>query len=202
MPSLNIPVSQPQEASPPQVQGASGSAQPGQQSQGGIPMAGAGQQQQMQPPSHHETVALLQHISAFDRHWRQILEDPEIGKQSVKGKIYDAMADLMGEEYATLPQTMTLLKGVPDSPLEQKQWLEENVAKDQQTRAAVLNHYAQSRDPQGPNPMGSFEQESAAAQEPPADRASLVNGVVARYKKFPKKPMGVKGIPLRARSQS
>ncbi len=199
MPSLNIPVSQPQEQSPPQVQGASGTAQPGAQSQGGIPMAGAQQQQQMQPPNHHETVALLQHISAFDRHWRQILEDPGIGEQSVKGKIYDAMADLMGEEYATLPQTMTLLKGVPDSPLEQKQWLEENVAKDQQAMAAVTQHYAQGRAAAGG--MGSFEDESAAAaQEPPADRASLVNGAVARYKKFPKKPMGVKGIPLRARS--
>ncbi len=196
MPSLNIPVSQPQEQSPPQVQGASGTAQSGAQSQGGIPMARGGQQQQMQPPNHHETVALLQHISAFDRHWRQILEDPGIGEQSVKGKIYDAMADLMGEEYATLPQTMTLLKGVPDSPLEQKQWLEENVAKDQQAIAAVLQHHASGRPP-----PGSFEDESAAAQqEPLADRASLVNGVVARYKKFPKKPMGVKGIPLRGRS--
>lgn len=188
MPSLNIPVSQPQSQQPPNVQGASGTGE-AMPAQGGIPMAGGGQQ--MQPPSHHETVAILEHISAFDRKWREILANPEIGEESVKKHIYDAMADLMAEEYATLPQTMQLLKSVPDTPLEQKQWLEEHVANDQQAMGMILQHHAMN-----PMPLGTPDAPEQIGQ-PPSDRGSLVNSAIARYKKHGKKSAGAKGIPLR-----
>ena len=189
MPSLNALVSQPQNPDPPDVQGASGSGLDGamQQQQGGPPQGGG----TMQPPSHHEAVALLQHISAFDQRWREILKDPEIGKGNVRGKVYDMMADMMGEDYATLPQVMGLLKSMPTEPLEQKHWIEEHVANDQKAMQAVVQHHAQASPP-----PGKWQDEMAAAA--PGDRASLVNGVVARYKAHPKKPTKMKGIPVRA----
>ena len=195
MPSLSALISQPNSPDPPGVQGSSGTGQEAglgnamQQPGGGAAPGGA-----MVPPSHHETVAMLQHITAFDRRWRQILSNPEIGKTNVRGQVMDAFADLMADDYCTLPQVMGALKTLPTDPLEQKQWLEQHVANDQKAMATVLDHYGTSRPP-----AGSYEDEMAAAQqEPPASRSDLVNGVVGRYKAHPRKTTNVKGIPLRA----
>lgn len=191
MPSLNSLVTQPQSPEPPDVQGASGSAQ-------GSPLDGAMQQKgqqggSFQMPNHHETVAVLQHIGAFDQRWKQILSDPEIGKANVRGQIMDAMADLMNDEYCTLPQTMNLLKTLPTDPLEQKQWLEQHVANDQKAMAAILQHHAS-----GQPPPGSWEDETAAAGQQPGERADLVNGVMGRYKAHKNKPQKMSGVPVRA----
>jgi hypothetical protein len=188
MPNLNQLVGQPQSDSPPEQQGTSGTADNSslqslmgqKQGGGGAPMA---------PPSHHETVAILDHISAYDRRWRELLEDPDIGVTSVRKHIYDIMADLMNDDYATLPQTLQLLKSFPTEPLEQKQWLEQHIQTDEQAMRAVLDHHAQ-----GMPPPGSFEQEMAAQGEAPAERSELVKGAMARYKKHPKKGGGG-GLP-------
>ncbi len=196
MPALNNLVSPQQSDAPPEQQGASGTSDGSLQSlmhgQGGGAPQGA--QGAMQPPSHHETVAILDHISAYDRHWREILEDPDVGVSSVRKKLYDAMADLMNDDYATLPQTLQLLKSFPTEPLEQKQWLEKHIQTDEQAMRAVLDHHAQG------SPPGSFQDEMAAQGEAPVDRSDLVNGAMARYKKFPKKQGGgaMKGLAPRA----
>ncbi len=198
MPALNNLVSPQQSDAPPEQQGASGTADSsslqslmGQQGGQGAPQGG-----QMQPPSHHETVAILNHISAYDRHWRELLEDPDVGVSSVRKKLYDVMADLMNDDYATLPQTLQLLKSFPTEPLEQKQWLEKHIQTDEQAMRAVLDHHAQ-----GSPPPGSFQDEMAAQSEAPGERSDLVNGAMARYKKFPKKQAeggsNMKGIPVR-----
>ncbi len=198
MPSVNQLVSPQQSDAPPEQQGASGSADGSLQSlmqgQGRVGQGQGAPQGQMQPPSHHETVAILNHISAYDRHWRELLEDPDVGVSSIRKRVYDVMADLMNDDYATLPQTLQLLKSFPTEPLEQKQWLEKHIQTDEQAMRAVLDHHAQ-----GSPPPGGFQDEMAAQGEAP-DRSELVNGAMARYKKFPKKQGGgnMKGIPVRA----
>ncbi len=199
MPNINQLVGQPQSDTPPEQQGSSGTADSSSlQSLMGGQGGGAPQGGQMQPPSHHETVAILDHISAYDRHWRELLEDPDIGVSSIRKRVYDVMADLMNDDYATLPQTLQLLKSFPTEPLEQKQWLEKHIQTDEQAMRAVLDHHAQ-----GSPPPGSFQDEMAAQGEAPGERSDLVNGAMARYKKFPKKQSGaggsnMKGIPVRA----
>lgn len=188
-PNINSLVAEPGSPSPPDVQGATG--QDSASLQG---LMGQGQPQgggTMQPPSHHEAVALLNHLSAFRRRWKEILDDPETGSKSINGMVYDMMADMMSDGYATLPEVMGLLKTIPDNPLEQRQWVQQHIQNDDQAMMAVLQHHAQGSPPPGP-----WQQEMAAAGQAPGDRASLVNAAHARYKKFPAKPKNVKGIPL------
>ncbi len=193
MPSLNSLVATPGSAQPPEQQGSSGTAsgpsvqnllQQGQQPQG---------QGQMQPPSHQETVATLQHIMAFHTRWMEMLKDPEVGTKNMRPMVMDMMADMISDDYASLPQVMGLLKTMPTNPLEQKQWIEEHVQKDMQGMQAVLDHHAQGREP-----PGDLESEMAQAGDQ-GDRSQLVNGLVGRYKQHPKKEPKTHGVPIKGR---
>ncbi len=205
MPALNSLVTQPGNTQPPQVQGSSGGDQASglqgpvqgggaapQQGATGIPQQGDTQQQ---PPSHQEVTALLQHMGFFRRRWAAILNEPEIGTKNVRPEVYELMADALSDDYVSLPDVMGQLKTLPTDPLEQKQWLEEHVQKNDQAMQSLLQYYATSR-----GPMGSFEQESAGTQSGD-DRADLVKGAVSRFKSHPKRPAQAannKGIPIRA----
>ena len=154
MPSLNALIGQPQGGgSPPAQTGSSGSAetsplqgaiqQGGPQGQGGPPPA----------PDHKTTVAAIRHINAFDQRWRALLADPGIGTKSIRPKVYEVMADLMGDGYCTLPQSLTLLKSFPTDPLEQKQWLEKHVAQDEKAIEVLLDHHAAAFPRNGDEPV-------------------------------------------------
>jgi len=194
MPGLNSLIQQPGNSSPPDAQGASGTGQPsGMQSlMGGAPNGAGGPSQQ--GPSHQETTALLQHISFFRRRLAAMLADPEVGTKNMRPEVYDLMADSLADDYASLPEVMGLLKTLPTDPLEQKQWIEESIQKDDKAMQTILQHYSASRPV-----MGSFEEESARAstgEEP--DRASLVRSAVGRFKAMGKKNQSgkSKGIPI------
>ncbi len=200
MPALNSLVTQPGNTQPPAVQGTSGSDQasgagiPMQGGQGGQGGGGIPQQQGMQPLSHQEATALLQHISFWRRRWAAMLEDPEAGEKNLRPEVYDLMADVLSDDYASLPEVMGLLKTMPTEPLEQKQWIEGHVQSDDQQMQQVLQHYAQNGPVEDANTATAQIHESAQQ-----DRASIVNGAVSRMKAHAKKqrPTKSKGIPIR-----
>ncbi len=193
MPALNSLVTQPGNTQPPQMQGSSGSDQAsGLQGlvQGG---QGGGPQQGMQPLSHQEATALLQHISFWRRRWATMLEDPEVGEKNMRPEVYDLMADVLSDDYASLPEVMGLLKTLPTEPLEQKQWIEGHMQSDDQQMQLVLQHYAQN------GPVEDVNTARAQLDEPDQDRSALVSGAVSRMKAHAKKqrPTKSKGIPIR-----
>ena len=198
-------------ASPPQGSSGTGDmssaqafAQPGgatPASPGGIPQAGA--PQLPPPPTHAETVAALQHITAFDKRWKEMLADPGAGTQSLRTKFYDATADLMGDGYCTLPQVLSLLKTFPSDPLEQKQWLTKHVQQDEQAMQIMLAHHAM-----GAQGQLQPDLQSDMAANPPAKPGQLANNhldmmsnIANRYKAAaPRKPVGApssNAIPMR-----
>ncbi len=197
MPALNSLVTQPGNSQPPAVQGTSGSDQasgtgiPVQGGQGGQGSPGIPQQpgQGMQPLSHQEATALLQHISFWRRRWAAMLQDPEMGEKNMRPEVYDLMADVLSDDYASLPDVMGLLKTLPTDPLEQKQWIEGHVQSDDKQMQLVLQHYAASGQP--PEPGAPLS----------GDRASLVQGSVSRMKAHAKKQKSAgsksRGIPIR-----
>src|SRR5690242_728121 len=128
MAGLSSLMMQPSGSNPPQEQGSSGSGDANPLAgllRQGSPSGGA-QGGTMKPPSHHETVALLQHINFFALRWGEMLKDPEVGEKNMRGPVMDLMADALGDGYASLPQVMSLLKTLPTDPLEQKQWIEQH----------------------------------------------------------------------------
>ncbi len=188
MPALNSLVTQQSNAEPPNIQGNDSGQASGLQG-----VVGQQPQQQMQAPSHQETVAMLQHMSAFRRRWAAMLKDPEIGTKDMRGDIQDMMADMMADDYASLPQVMGLLKTIPTNPLEQKQFIEKNIANDDKAMQIVLQHHAM-----GSPPSGTWEQEMAKAGPPVTDenRADLVKGAHSRYKAHGARANQSKGIPV------
>ena len=191
-----------QAAAPPQQQGGSGTsdqssaqafAQPGGSAPpGGIPQAGA--PQPPPPPTHQETVAALQHITAFDKRWKDMLADPGAGTQSLRTKFYDATADLMGDGYCTLPQVLSLLKTFPSDPLEQKQWLQKHIQTDETAMTTLLAHHAM-----GAQGQLQPDLQSDMAANPPAksgplanDHLGMMSTLANRYKAAtPRKPVAM-----------
>jgi hypothetical protein len=197
-------------ASPPQGSSGTGDmssaqafAQPGgaaPASPGGIPQASA--PQPPPPPTHAETVAALQHITAFDKRWKEMLADPGAGTQSLRTKFYDATADLMGDGYCTLPQVLSLLKTFPSDPLEQKQWLTKHVQQDEQAMQIMLAHHAM-----GTPANSDWATEQANLPPSPSggplanNHLDMMSNIANRYKAAaPRKPVGApssNAIPMR-----
>jgi hypothetical protein len=203
MPDLSSLVTQ--QSSPPPQAGSSGSADASQmqslmqqgQGPGGQPQdpSGQGGGPPPPPPSHKETVATLKHISAFDQRWRELLKDPGIGVKSIRPRIYTVMADLMGQGYCSMPQTLSLLKTFPAEPLEQKQWLEKHVMQDQQAMTMMLAHHAQGGSPTG-TWAGDQALNGAGGEGLDDDHMQMMGQISDRYKAAtPKKSIG--GIPMK-----
>lgn len=188
MPSLNSLVTQQPNQEPPKLQGGDTQQPSGLQ---GLVGQGQGAASPMQAPSHQETVALLQHMSAFRRRWAAMLKDPEIGTKDMRGDVQDMMADMMADDYASLPEVMGLLKTVPTNPLEQKQWIEKHIQNDDQAMRMVLEHHAAAA-----GPLGDVQMELATLQSSGGDRAALVKAAHARYKAHPRKMPQGNGIPV------
>jgi hypothetical protein len=186
MPALNSLVTQPGNTQPPAVQGTSGTDQAsGLQ---GLVQGGGGQQGAQQGPSRQETAALLQHMNFFRQRWAAMLKDPEAGTRNMRSEVYELMADALSDDYASLPDVMGQLKTLPTDPLEQKQWIEEHVQKNDKAMLMLLQHHAVAGQQQ--------EQEMAPSDQ---DRSALVSGAVKRLKAAPKRSaQPTKGIPIRA----
>lgn len=157
----------------------------------GIPM------QQPPAPNHEQTVSALQHIRAFDTKWRDLLTDPGIGSKDQRKQFNLAMADLMGDGFCTLPQTLTLLKTFPDDPLEQRKWLEKHVKQDEQAMTQILAQHAQAFPRTGREPLPTVQRGPLAT-----DHLKRMDDLMGHYKERSprKRPSAAPvhpGIPMR-----
>lgn len=198
MTSLNSLVQQPQSPQPPQQQGASGTGDVTslqalmQQRQGG-PQDGAQPGTAAGPPApdRASTVAALRHIAAFDKRWKEMLADPGIGTKNVRSQFLDGIADLMGEGFMSLTQSLTLLKSFPNTPLEQKQWLAKHAEDDEKAMGMLLSHHA-AANPAGPGwPNDETAPLDQMAQQGPArDHLAMMGALADHYRaRSPKKPI-------------
>ncbi len=87
----------------------------------------AKQQQQPQPLSYDQTMAAVHHLQAVEKVMKPLLTDPSIGKSNIRPKVFDACADLMGEQIMSLADVMNAIKTLPDDPVDQKKWVEKIV---------------------------------------------------------------------------
>ncbi len=137
-------LSQPSQATPPDAGPEQSQAGP-QQSPGSLQqLMQSGQQQpgeQPLPDAEHIKSALV-HMTEFQRKWRQILETENIGKTDIKGPFIEAVSQLMGDQFITLPQALSLMKSFPEDPLQQRQFVEQHLQKDEQATMMLLQQAA------------------------------------------------------------
>lgn len=168
-------MSQPMAASPPgedaeqQQRGLQGLMQQGGQgAQGGPPQ-----------PNYQQTTAALRHLWEFQKHWQQVMKTPNFGKADLKGPMIDMLADLMGDGYVTLPQTLQMLQDFPTNPLQQRQFVEQHFAQDKKAEDALLQHY---RAAAGPPQPGDMQKALAAKGGIGPTHAVTMSELAAHYK--------------------
>jgi hypothetical protein len=155
MPDLSSLIAQPQAPQTPQMQqGTPGEAPASLQSlmgaPGGVPMAAP---QKPPAPDYQQTASAVYHLSEFQRKYKKLLSDPEIGRKNMRPEMLEMMADVLGEGLATLPQIMSQVKDFPTEPLQQKQYLEKHYQQSKMAAMAILEHHAAAFPAKGVEPV-------------------------------------------------
>ncbi len=102
------------------------------------------QQQEMPAPTRQQTIVALRHFSAIEEQLEPLLRDPDLGKSDLKSKIIDGVTRLVSTRMLTPAQAVLELGNVPDKPLDQRKWAQQQMQQTQQAKAAILEHYRQS----------------------------------------------------------
>lgn len=89
----------------------------------GLVKGGGNPMQKRPQPTHAQVLAALHRFNAIRRVLKPILGDPDLGKKTVRPRLFDAAATLIGERMMTLPEVMNAMKDFPNDPQEQKIWL-------------------------------------------------------------------------------
>ena len=176
-------MSQPSQATPPEAD----PQQSGQQQQGPQSLQNLMQENPgaaMEPgadgrpaPNFQMTIAALKHMRMFANEWEKLLKIDDIGKVDIKGEFIKGMATLMGERIVTLPQTLQMMKGFPDNPLQQRQWVQEHYARDRAAKAMIMQQHARAF---------PIPDHSQPGLKNGYDHAGMMTDLVQHYKKLGK----------------
>ena len=102
---------------------------------------GGPQQQSPAPPpmpSHAQTVAALRHFTAIEGEATKLLKNPDLGKSDMKSAIIDSVTRLVAKGITTPADAVKELGNVPDTPFQQKKWLENVFTQATQAQTAML----------------------------------------------------------------
>ena len=135
-----------------------------------------GQPQPMPAPTKAQTVAATQRFSAIQAAMRAVMSLPDFGKSNVRPQIMNEASKLLGSKLLSLPQIMEAVKDLPDSPLEQKQFVTGIFNNARQAEASVLDHHGAAI-VAGKLPQDGGDQYDADQHE------QLMDGLLSHYRK-------------------
>lgn len=92
-------------------------------------------------PSLEQTMAALHHFDAMIKQFQPVMNDPDIGKKSIRPKMLDVLASLMGSRVIKLPTAMSVIKDFPTDPREQKSWVQRLLKQNMMARENVIGHF-------------------------------------------------------------
>lgn len=93
---------------------------PGQGQQRGAMPGGLQQVQQQPRPSLEQTMAGIHYFDSLMREFKAIANDPGLGKMNMRSRVFDALANMMGDRVLTVPHAMEMVKKLPTDPQQQK----------------------------------------------------------------------------------
>ena len=128
----------PQQQQQPQQGGALSA--PGMPSPPMVPQQGP--QQGPPAPTHGQTVAILRHMDAIQAELEALIKDPAVGKSNVKSKIIDGVTKLVANRIMTPGAAVGQLATVPDSPFQQRKWLQQHLLQTVIAKVGALSHHA------------------------------------------------------------
>jgi hypothetical protein len=126
---------------------------------GAVPLGQQGPVQGGQPqapaPTHAQTVAALRQFTAVKNELDVLLKNPDLGKTDMKSAIIDGATKLVADRIIPPGQMVQQLASVPDSPFQQKKWIEDNYAQTVKAENFILAHHAAAFAGQGPQEPGN-----------------------------------------------
>jgi hypothetical protein len=128
--------------------------QPNAMQGGAPPQQGAAPQQQAPAPNHAQTVAALRHLTALKQELVTLLKNPDLGKADMRSAIIDGVTKLVADRVVPPSAAVQKLATVPETPFQQKKWVENDYAQNAQAENVILAHHAAAFAGQGEQPPG------------------------------------------------
>ena len=86
-----------------------------------------------------------------------LLGNPALGKTSIKPAIIDGCSSLVGKRILSPAQAVMQLSQVPDDPIQQRKFLQNQLAQTIQAERTIIAHHAMGYAGQGPEPTPSAD---------------------------------------------
>lgn len=128
------------------------------------------------PPSHDQTVAALRHFHAIREELEVLRKNPNLGRADIKSAIIDGATKLVATRIITPGQAVMQLGQVPENPLDQRKWIEQQLASAIQAADMIVDHHRTV----GPGSQ-DFATEFAASQSSPDKHLETMSGVMGHY---------------------
>lgn len=103
-------------------------------------------------PTHAQTVAALRHFTALKQELTVLINNPDLGKADMKSAIIDGVTKLVADRIVPPATAVQQLATVPDSPFQQKKWIEQNYAQVMKAENGILAHHGAAFAGQGNQP--------------------------------------------------
>ncbi len=115
------------------------------------------QQNAPPPPDHAQTVAALRHFDAIKDELKVLLANPALGKSDLKSPIIDGVTSLVSKRIIKPAEAVMQLSKVPENPLEQRKFLQQQMMQTMQAERAIIAHHAMGFAGGGPEPTPSAD---------------------------------------------
>lgn len=133
-------------------------------------------------PTHGQTVAALRHFNAILGQLMTLLKNPDLGKADVRSQIIDGITQLVSERIMPPAQAVAQLATVPDKPLDQRKWAEQQFQQTVQAQSAVLDHHRTQT-----VGTGNYDLENMLHESAPDDHLGTIKAMMqAHYAGQPK----------------
>lgn len=132
------------------------------------------------PLSHEQVSASLTYFHRVQDAMRELLDDPKLGESSVRTKLFEVCADLLGEGFVTMPQIMNQIKTFPPDPQDQKKWIEKRLANAQMAQQKVLAELSIQGMAGGGMGLGTFSDEIGKMKQSQPHHA-IMNDVMTHF---------------------
>lgn len=136
-----------------------------------------GGQQAAPAPTHAQTVATLRHLSAVKQELVTLMKNPDLGKADMKSAIIDGVTKLVADRIVPAAAAVQKLAMVPESPYQQKKWIEQDYAQTIQAENVILDHHrAQSVG------TGNYQLENELHEAPDAsEHMQQISGMMKQH---------------------
>jgi hypothetical protein len=130
------------------------------------------------PPTHQQTVAALRHFDMIKGELMPLLKDPTLGKSDLKSKIIDGVTKLVSERVLAPAQAVMQLSQVPSDPIQQRKWLQTQMAQTMQAENAILDHYGAGNPSMHGNPQDHMSESDHGSRD---DHMGHMAALAANY---------------------